>query len=389
MICWLYACREFQRPPLEWIRRVQHQPAFQRRPIQFLQNSQGIVDSTAYQQRLALLGLLSSLFQILQEKGEDPLEHPLYHQILQAAYQEIRDPETFYADEMDAYHIQKETSEIYRCFKKKHSQKLERSFRKQMLEEGWEISVLEEKPSFDAPTVKKDSYGFVAYHPHKRRLVLTIRGTRFPHEWVQDILGGLGRIHGHHPFFETYAKYVYRACLTAIEQYRGKVDKIIITGHSLGGAAAYLIAHRLVDRGHVGLSSIMLRTFSAPLTFLMSAKDFMEKEHAFFDRHNHFMDALHILHKYDLLSPISEDTKQALGNVLVMRKHHAPFLEALKNPMHMQRHRITSYHDAVPLLFSPFRVGLSCRKWSFIQAVLTHPQRPPMFLTWKACSTKA
>jgi esterase/lipase len=108
-----------------------------------------------------------------------------------------------------------------------------------------------------------DTQGFIA--SNSKQIVISIRGTSSFQDWLID----LDIMHAKNPFGPGYVHQGFLEAFNSIKDIiddyyknNGKDKEIIITGHSLGGAVATLIAAYL--RSQKNCQKVMLYTFGSP-----------------------------------------------------------------------------------------------------------------------------
>jgi uncharacterized protein (DUF697 family) len=108
-----------------------------------------------------------------------------------------------------------------------------------------------------------ERYGFVALSSDEE-IVIAVKGTASVKDWMYNLLA-VRTADEVHFGFQLYTEPIWKQLQTILPQLLQDKRKIITTGHSLGGASATLIAHKLSDSElKASYSDLETYTFGAP-----------------------------------------------------------------------------------------------------------------------------
>src|SRR5579862_6635780 len=126
---------------------------------------------------------------------------------------------------------------------------------------GYEIlAVLEAKP--EGWTAKDERFGFIAQEQTSGDLFVTFRGTQSPEDWLSNLT--FPQVPHAWGMVERGFSTLYNQCSTSVRQTVANAGaaRVVVTGHSLGGALATLATADLVLAGRAPL----MYTFASPRT---------------------------------------------------------------------------------------------------------------------------
>ncbi|KAJ1956425.1 hypothetical protein GGI12_005311 [Dipsacomyces acuminosporus] len=133
----------------------------------------------------------------------------------------------------------------------------------------------------------RGSHGYVGYDREAREIIVAFRGTSSPEdlrndlkiEWMDWKAAGKGaKVHtGFYSYYKGAASAVHSAINDILKSAKA-VDRIVFTGHSLGGATSSLMAADFVSKNNKLLGKVMLVTFGQPRTGNRAFASWMDKQ---------------------------------------------------------------------------------------------------------------